>query len=524
MLGMFILAILPLLVILVGILKFRVSGAVMAVVGWLLAVILAVTVFRTPLAVTLGATAYGLLKGLGISVAVVFTMLMIFVMKETGALATISGAVKRVADTKEGQVLFIGIGFGSFVTSLGVVTPAMFPPLLMAMGFPPFSAVAIAVLGYNATTSFALLSIPLTIPAEAYGLDTRYLAYKICLFLPVLSTMLSFALLWIVGGMESIKKGAPDALLAGLSIGISCLVLVVLGAPLMILGVLAGLITMATLYALTLYRRKKSGYEFDGEPLDRKKTLKAMSPWIILITLAAMVSIPTLTRALEDLPGQLEVVGVFANLRVDFNIFSQAYTWILISLLLSIPILKPTKQQFRSAAKVWVKRIWSPFIAYSVYFCISYIMAFSAMSVINGTLTPTAGYSDYNMNAVVGSSLAAAFGAGFVWVATSLGLFGAVVGGSETGSNMLFFGIQREAMSGIGYNPGSNQTYTVLGSHAVSGGNASAITPAKINNAVATINGGTELESQVMRKHLSIAILLTFVTAIMTGIFVSLAI
>jgi lactate permease len=62
---------------------------------------------------------------------------------------------------------------------------------------------------------------------------------------------------------------------------------------------------------------------------------------------------------------------------------------------------------------------------------------------------------------------------------------------------------------------------TVYGSHAVAGGIASAVTPAKINNALVTIDESHVTESLIMRKHLVIAVLLTIATGVMTGILVS---
>ena len=97
----FILALLPLLIVLAGIVYLKQSGARMALVGWLSAILLACTVFRTPLEVAMGATLFGIIKAFGISIAVVVTMLMIFLMKEAGALATIADAIKRVAHTRE---------------------------------------------------------------------------------------------------------------------------------------------------------------------------------------------------------------------------------------------------------------------------------------------------------------------------------------------------------------------------------------------------------------------------------------
>jgi lactate permease len=131
------------------------------------------------------------------------------------------------------------------------------------------------------------------------------------------------------------------------------------------------------------------------------------------------------------------------------------------------------------------------------------------------------------MNIVLGATLASVFGVGYVFVAASLGLFGAIVGGSETTSNILFYQVQRTAYNNLQLtNPALGETgfMTVYGSHAVAGGIASSVTPAKINNAVVTIDAGKETESYIMRKHLIVAVLLTIATGILTGILVNIGI
>jgi lactate permease len=62
----------------------------------------------------------------------------------------------------------------------------------------------------------------------------------------------------------------------------------------------------------------------------------------------------------------------------------------------------------------------------------------------------------------------------------------------------------------------------MFGGHGAAGGVASAITPSKINNAVATIGEGPELEAVVMRKLLVVTVVLTIIINVMTGIFVTL--
>ncbi len=525
----FLLVLFPLLVVFVGILIFKRNAAEMAVVGWLVCFAVAVLFFETSVFVAMAASIYGFFQSFGISIAIVFTMLIIFLMKEVGALDTISQGIKRIAHTKEEQALFIGIGFGTFVTSLGVVTPALFPPLLIAMGFGPSSAVAISVLGYNASTSFALLSIPVTLPADLFAaelgmtsLEFGYdFALKISLFLPVIATVISCAMLWIMGGFESLKKGFVPAVMSGLVIGFSSIILVLVRAPIMVLGVIAGLLSMIFLYLYFIYDRKKNGIVIEHEPLDKDELIRALSPWLLLILLASVASIPSVTEFLRSIDPAF-THRFIAYETINFNVFAQVYFWIAVTAFASFYLLKPTREQSNRVLKTWIKRIWPPFIAYSLFFSIAYIMAFSAHTLVGQSLEPIADFDQYNMNFIVGIVLGDIFGAGYIFVAASLGLFGAVVGGSETASNVLFFGIQRQVSEQIGLS--DSQFMTIYASHGVAGGVASAITPSKINNAVATIGKGNELESEILRKHLLIVFILTLILSIMTAIFVNLAI
>lgn len=529
----FLLAFFPLLIVLVGVAFLRQSGLTMALVGLVSTILLAVAQFGTPLEVALGSAAYGFVNSFGISISVSATMLLVFLMKEAGALGTVSKVIKQQVVGDEMRALYIGVGFGSFLSSLGVVTPALFPPLLIAMGFSPMSSVAIAVLGYDPTTSFSLLSIPITLPAEASKklidivITPVAMAFKISLFLPLVSTGFAFAILWLIGGRASMRRGAVPATICGLALAFACLGAVSLDyftgveyIPLRIVGVLAGLCAMLALHA---YQKARPATPKKEKPLDypsSRTIMRSFSPWIILTTLAGIVSVPQIGTWLQDLPGKLESVVIFADQTIDLNVFSQIYTWIIIAVLLSLFTLRLTMKQASKATSVWLRRFMGPFLAYSLYFCIAYVMANSAKTVVNGILGPSPSFNTLNMNVVLGSTLAAIFGAGYIFVAASLGLFGAVVGGSETSSNVLFLKIQRTAAQDIRLT--DPQFMTVYGSHAVAGGIASAITPAKINNAVVTIDESHDTESKIMRKHLVIAILLTIATGIMTGIFVRL--
>jgi len=525
----FLLAFYPLLVILVGVAFLRQSGLTMAFIGLILTIMLAIFQFGTSLEVALGASIYGFVKSFGISVSVAATMLMIFLMREAGALETISRVIKQQVIGKEIQALYIGIGFGSFLTSLGVVTPALFPPFLVAMGFAPTSAIAIAVLGYDPTTSFSLLSIPITLPAQVGGLDPIEFAFKIAIFLPLVSTGFAFAILWVIGGKSSMRKAAVPAVVCGLALALACLGAVSLDyfmgveyVPLRIVGVIAGLAAMGALYVYQKLKPQTEKPQKNNDYPRIKEILRAFSPWIILVALAATVSVPQVDAVLKNALGNLERITIFADQVFDLDILSQIYTWIFAAIFLSLLVLRPKRKQVENSLSFWLRRFMGPFLAYSIYFSIAFVMAWSAMEVVNGHLTRTSLYDLQNMNVILGTTLATIFGAGYIFVATSLGLFGAIVGGSETSSNVLFLNIQKTASDNIGL--GHSEFMTLYGSHAVAGGIASAVTPAKINNAVVTIDETKHTESFIMRKHLIVALLLTVATGILTGFFVSIGI
>jgi lactate permease len=504
----FLLAFYPLLVVLIGVAFLRQGSLNMAFVGWGLAIVLAVSNFgNTP--IDAGAsTLVGVLKSFGIAFTVAATMLLIYIMQEAGALQTISTVIKKQVAGNELQALYIGVGFGSFLSALGVVTPALFPPLLAAMGFSQLAAISVAVLGYDPTTSFSLLSIPITLPSQLFGLNAIALAFKIAVFLPVISTGFAFAILWLVGGVKSMKKGLVPGLICGLALAGACLVSAgvdyALGyelIPIRLVGVIAGLFTMLALTVYDRLGRGKNRETASGDNVARGEAWRSFSPLVILTILAAIVSLPAVGDYLSRAPGSIEVITVGSQ-KVDLDVLSQIYTWIFIATIISIATLKPTRDQLRKGIDLWLKRTPAPVLTIMIYFAVSFVMSGSTM------------------NQVLGDTLALVFGGAYIYVSSSLGFLGAIVGGSETTSNVLFYKIQKTAADKIGLS--ATQFTTLYGGHAVGGGVASSVTPSKINNAVATVAAGKEVESIIMRKHLVVAILLTLVTCLLGGLFISL--
>lgn len=524
----FFLSIFPILVVLIGMLVFYRSGTFVSVVGWILAVIVAAYYFKTPWDVIIGATLTGIVKAFGISLAVIFTMFLIFLMRETGALKKIIEYVKGIAKNKEEQTLFIGMGFGSLSTSLGMVTPAMFPPIFLLLGFSPIAAIGVSILCYDPLTSFALFTIPLTLPAKVAmsfgikppGIDSLEefiwdYTFKVTVLLPIISIMFAFLMLKMVGGKEAVRKNWKAGLISGIVLSGSALVIAGLRIlPVEIIGIISGSLTMLTVYLI--YRKHNNKENHIRLSFD-KEMFKACLPFILLVIISLIVNIPALKIKLENLLGQTEVIKIIADKKEDLNILGNVWFWIMVVSFISIFILKPTGKQLSNVFKLWISRIWGPFLAYSLFFAVAFIMAWSAMEVVNGKLVPSKYFDQYNMDRIIGITLAEIFGPAYPFIAPFLGLFGAFVGGSETASNVLFAKIQWEAtLSTVG----AGAFMWIYAAHAVGGGIASAITPSKITNAAATIGVGGKEEGQFIKAVLGPVLLMCAIVGAMTMIIV----
>ncbi|AEE15185.1 L-lactate permease, putative [Thermodesulfobium narugense DSM 14796] len=530
----FLLAISPIVLILLGMTIFSRSGFLMSVLAWIFTFLLALVFFKTPFDVCLSATIFGILKSLSISLAVFFTMLLIFIMKATKALDSIAYKLKNLCKTKEEQVMFLGLGFGSLATSLGVVTPALFPPLLLTLGFSPVSSIAISVLCYDPLTSFALLSIPITVPSEvawqAFKIQPQGITnlehfintftIDISIFLPFISVGFAYIMLYFIDGINSLKRGFISALLSGLVLGFSCLTFSITKIfPVQIIGTLSGLLTMIFVLIYQRITNVQNPIEEKGKP--NMSLLRATSPWILLFFFALVTNLPGTSKFLSDLPGKYEVITLYKNQSVDLNILSSIWFWIMITTIISIFLLRPTNEQLSSTIKLWLKRSFSPFVAYSVCFSIAMIMAWSAMSNSSGVLVPGAYYSSFNMDRIIAIKIAMLSGTVFTTLIPYLGLIGSFIGGSETASNVFFAKILYESVKSVGYD---SYFMIIFGAHAVAGGIASAITPAKITNAAMTIGCSGKEESEFMKKAILPVIILTFLTGIILTVFISLGI
>lgn len=504
------LALFPVLIVLILLLWKRMAADTAGLIGWVAAVAVACLFFQTPLRVALTASLGGVVASLPITLMVATSILQVTLMIETGAIARVVALVKSVAPKDQVvQIMIVNIGFGTLLAALGATPVSILPPIMLALGYSSFIAIALPAIGYDALTTYALLGIPVVVFANFVGQPVDVVGGYFARYMPVISSCIALGMLWIVGGWTMLRRGLIPALLAGLTAGFVAIGMNAIGMV-TLTGVAAGLgvIVVMLLYLLATRRPlwdKNVQNEADRAAVARISFWRAVSPWLILTGFAVIVNAPflpffnltftTWAMPVELIPGAPEKV----------RLFWQAYFWILVSVVLSLPFLRTTRAQWNTSVQKWMYRAPRPMLASAVFFAIAYIINHSGKG-LDWTLADP----NNNMVAVLANASTALFGKAYPLIAPFLGLLGGFVSGSETSSIAMFTALHLSIAEKIGV-----AGLVIAAASGIGGGLASVISPAKLQNAAASIDRIGE-EAGVLRVTFVISLIITAVAAIMT--------
>jgi lactate permease len=504
------LALLPILVILILLVWRQTPADIAGVIGWLLTVLVAWLYFKTPIINTLLISLAGVVASLPITIMVATSLLQITIMKETGAIDRVVAFIKTIAPGNQvAQILILNIGFGTLLAALGATPVSILPPIMIALGYSSFVAIALPSLGYDALCTYALLGIPVVVFSNFVGLPVNEVGGFFARYMPVISTCIALSMLWLAGGWKLLWRGVIPTLIAGLTagliaIGMNALGLVTLTGIAAGLGVIAVMLIYLKLTGQTLIDRSLLT-ENDRSAETSLSLPAAISPWILLTFFALLVNAPFLPffdlvfnrwiMPLTIIPGSPE----------KLRIFWQAYFWILVSTIIALPWLRINKDTLKISLKRWLKRAPRPMLASAVFFSIAFIINHSGKNAAWQLLKPA-----NNMVFVIANATSQAFGGFYPFVAPFLGLLSGFISGSETSAIAMLTNIHLSIADKIGV-----VGLLIAAASGIGGGLASVISPAKLQNAAASIDRIGE-ESQVIRVTFVISLIITTIAAIMT--------
>ena len=145
------LTLLPILIIVFLMVRRQFAADTSGAIGWLLTVIIAILFFNTSPEAGLRSSAAGIIASFPVSLMVVTSILQITFMEATGALKRITVFVKTFASAdKAVQIMLINVGAGTLLVSVGATPVSILPPILVALGYSAFVAVALPAIGFDA--------------------------------------------------------------------------------------------------------------------------------------------------------------------------------------------------------------------------------------------------------------------------------------------------------------------------------------------------------------------------------------
>ncbi|HYH04311.1 MAG TPA: L-lactate permease [Bacillota bacterium] len=519
-LGALLLTLLPILLILVMLIVFKKAADVSGIAGWLAVSAIALLFFQTSFEVILRSTGAGFIRSFSVSLIVATSLLQMAFMEKTGALKRIIIFVKTIAsENRAVQIMMINIGFGTLMVAVGATPVSLLPPILVAMGYSTYVAIALPSIGYDSLCTYALLGAPIVVFVDIANsflgvgneISLHQAGMVFFMFLPVVSTLIGFCMLWIVGKWQAIREGWLPCLITGATIGVVSYFTNQFDNLVVLTGVICGI---AVILIMALYLKATGKNIIDrsrltAEEVEYEKKFplwKAMMPWILLVVIVLALNLPKemfnyLYRVMK-----MPIEGLAADGKpLDTRALWQAYTWILFSTLLAVPFLKPTGAQIRDTLKIWWKRAPRPVFAAAIFFAIGEVMNMSGFNMASQQ------FAVPSMVTILADFSAQFFRDAYGAIVTFIGLFGGFITGSEASTIAMFAKYTLSTAKNLAMS--QNGMIIIMAGLAFGGGLASVISPAKLQNAAASIDKIGE-ENKVIRVAFVFSIILTVVTSL----------
>jgi lactate permease len=480
-------ALIPIIALFVLLGGLRVAAHIASAVALVLALLVAIIVYGMPVGQALDAGLEGAAFGLFPIMWIVWNAIWLYKMtEESGHFAVLRRSFSSISDDQRIQAVIIAFCFGALLEALaGFGTPvAITAVMLVAVGFQPMKAAAVALVANTAPVAFGAIAIPIVTLSGLTGIPKEDLGEMVGRQTPILALFVPLILVGMVDGWRGVRAVWPAALTGGVVFGLgqfgcSNFVSVELtdivasllsaGSIVLLLRVwqpsdplledtggarpaIAGAADHDTWHEQAVRRRDDSTHDTSRD------VLIAYMPYIIVIIVFSIAQIGAIKTALADAtievspwPG-LDVVNAKGeaptSATYNINWANAAGTLLLVAGLLTMLVLRMSPGR---ALRVYGRTLDQLKLATITVVCVlalAYVMNLSAQ-----TLT-------------IGSWIAGAGGV-LALFSSIIGWLGVAVTGSDTSSNSLFGVLQQQAASGAHLDPllltSANSSGGVLG-------------------------------------------------------------
>jgi lactate permease len=442
-----------------------------ALSGLLVAVTLALVVFRMPAVLVSTAAAHGVIFGaLRIAWIVVASIFLYNIASTTGQFQVMKDSIAGLSSDKRLQLVLIAFCFGAFLegTGGGGAPVAIAGSFLIGLGFEPFQAATLCLIANTAPVAWGGVGNPIRVLAGVTGLPEMEFSAMAGRILPPLSFILPFWLVRSMVGWRETWQVWPALLVSGLSFAAMQFYWSNFQEPGLVDVVAAIFSLLMTVAFLQVWKPAKvipvSGQLAASATRHRfGAVFKGWSPFIIASVLIFITGLPSVARYLNFNPLRMPMPFLHnavlkmppvavqptpEDATVNLNFLGIPGTVIFIAALVAALLARmPTRQAMRLFGQTLVQMTPSV-LAISFMVALAYVTRYSGMDTIMGlSLTNTGGL--------------------FPFFGTLLGWLGVALTGTDAGSNALFGNLQKVTAQQLGVSPilmgAANSTGGVMG-------------------------------------------------------------
>jgi lactate permease len=400
-----------------------------------------------PLGQAASATIYGAAFGLFPISWIVFTSILLYRLAvDTGKFEIIKDSLGALTDDRRLQLLLIGFAFSAFIEgSAGFGSPvAVSAAMLAGLGFPPFYAAVLCLLGNTAPVAFGSIGIPITTLAQITGLPIGDVSAMTGRLLAPLGLLIPIYIVVLASGARNAAAVWPAILATGGAFAaVQLFVSNAIGPELAdILGAMASIAVLVTLMRVW---RPAHVFRLEGDEPPKPHAghgagaaLLAWTPYILLVIFVLAwgyqpikawldlwtirIEVPGLHNLIERIPPVTPAPSAYAAV-FTFNWLSAAGTACLLASIAAAGMLGVGPAAFARMYMATLRQLALPMVTIASVLAMAFLMNYAG-------LTSTLGLAF------------AATGVAFPFFSAVLGWLGVVLTGSVTSSNALFGNLQ----------------------------------------------------------------------------------
>ncbi|MDR5778985.1 L-lactate permease [Caballeronia sp. LZ065] len=446
----FIVAALPILLVLVLLGWARRPAWQASLAGLVLALIIAVAGWHFPVGLALDSIAAGAVFALWPVMWIVFAAILLYnIAQRSGRFEAFRlWMVDNLPNDRRIVLVVIGFSFGALLEGIsGFGTPiAITSSLLILLGFPTLEALTFTLIFNTAPVAFGALGVPITVLGAVTHLPTDALAKMVGRQLPLFALFLPFYVIGVYAGFRNMLRIWPVLLVSGGSFALTQFVTSNF-ISYALTDVLSSLVSLILTIAFLRVWKPVADERF-AVNVDRlsetRATLSGGHGWVPWIVVSVVVIVWTVLKIF--LIGDVKIAWPGLDKAVFITLYNQPYgaiwdfqplatgTAILVAAIITALLVKLPARDFGAAiGDTWVQtRI--AILTVATIVGLAYLMNYSGMN--------------YTLGLGVAS-----VGAFFPLVSAFLGWVAVFLSGSDTSGNALFGNLQVVAANQLNLNP-----------------------------------------------------------------------